>query len=934
MINKSSTWILVFIMLLSTVIASGSVWTGALSPSTVSICGNFTNQTTITASNVWNSESVQLTSVTAELIVPNSSGISFVSSSSVSLGNIASQAQSSINPSWVIECDNSVSGANTLHVNYSSSNEYNGSSIDQATSVVTTYAIVDNTVPLVTSHLPGTYATTSTLQLYVETDETSDCKFDSSDIGYDSMGTNFTITSSTKHNYTLNGLSEGTHNYYVRCKDNQGNKMSSSYAISFTLDTTLPSITSHEPDAVLAGSTTTLKVVTDELSICKYDTTSSKAFDDMSNHLSQVHTLTHSKTLQGLSAQPYNYYIKCQDKAGNSQINDYVIQFEQDLPPTAIINLSENAPLKPGTYDVTVTTSEPVQYKPTLQYNIGGSSGDIPLFGSNTSWKGYLIISSGQSGVSYFTFSGTDLSGNIGNEITGGSVFIVDSNNPSIPLGLTGSSEDNGDIELSWYFKDDDVSFYKIYRSTSKGVSIIDYFDNSTDKSYLDETAKPGSTYYYAISAVDKAGNEGSLSLEFTITSKSGSSNTSTTETIEEIKTEEVVEALDSSLHYKIDNQVESVKNLLKDIDDAEKTLKASNKDLAKTLNLLGSFSSFRSNLEKINSDTNKLKEKAISESNLDSEISKLKLKAEEIKNKVPVSIKVGDEEKESYYAKENDIIESVDQFLRIKRLTTIEDSKKNKYLNEIEKMQSNFMVETIFKEVTINYLDGEKTYNTLIEKEITAKGIEGKIQLIETIPKEVVESTDEIDFLDNDFRIIETDPVIKFDFEAKEEIKFSYLIKKRVGEKEGIKSIFVKDLSIKKENNEITGNFINIQDKLNNLGEIKNHLFIIILLIILAYLMYSKKGGKGFNLKKTVMKYFDRSKHLKLINGKYIKDLNNLYSELNKIEGNVFSYHHRNKEFSNWVSDKLGFKKLGSRLNIAKSPKEMQKIMIDFFKK
>src|SRR3989338_2515042 len=92
--------LLMFIFSINIASASGSILTGSLSPTTVKLCGSQQKNITITASNILNTGSVNLTNVAATLKVAPSSGVSFITSSSVNLGSIAKSSVSSINPAW------------------------------------------------------------------------------------------------------------------------------------------------------------------------------------------------------------------------------------------------------------------------------------------------------------------------------------------------------------------------------------------------------------------------------------------------------------------------------------------------------------------------------------------------------------------------------------------------------------------------------------------------------------------------------------------------------------------------------------------------------------------------------------------------------------------------------------------------------------------
>lgn len=80
----------------------------------------------------------------------------------------------------------------------------------------------------------GTTATTISLT----TNENATCKYSTnSGIAYDSMTSTFSTTGTTSHSQSVSGLSDGnSYNYYVRCMDGLGNKNTSDFAISFSVN--------------------------------------------------------------------------------------------------------------------------------------------------------------------------------------------------------------------------------------------------------------------------------------------------------------------------------------------------------------------------------------------------------------------------------------------------------------------------------------------------------------------------------------------------------------------------------------------------------------------------------------------------------------------------------------------------------------------------
>jgi len=86
---------------------------------------------------------------------------------------------------------------------------------------------------------------------------------------------------------------------------------------------------------------------------------------------------------------------------------------------------------------------------------------------------------------------------------------------PARPKGLTVVAG-IGRAFLTWNEnKEQDLAGYNVYRSTRSGKSYGKLTDRPlTRTTFSDETAKQGVVYYYMVTAVDKAGNEGAGSME------------------------------------------------------------------------------------------------------------------------------------------------------------------------------------------------------------------------------------------------------------------------------------------------------------------------------------------------------------------------------------------------------------------------------------
>jgi len=95
-------------------------------------------------------------------------------------------------------------------------------------------------------------------------------------------------------------------------------------------DTTPPGRSGGSPSGTLpAGTTsTTLSLTTDEPATCRYSTTPGVVYSSMTGTFSTTGGTSHSTIIPGLqNGNTYNYYVRCQDTAGNANTNDYTITF-------------------------------------------------------------------------------------------------------------------------------------------------------------------------------------------------------------------------------------------------------------------------------------------------------------------------------------------------------------------------------------------------------------------------------------------------------------------------------------------------------------------------------------------------------------------------------------------------------------------------------
>lgn len=95
----------------------------------------------------------------------------------------------------------------------------------------------------------------------------------------------------------------------------------------------------------------------------------------------------------------------------------------------------------------------------------------------------------------------------------------VDRDAPAVPRGVTSVTGD-GEVTLFWYPNTEwDLTGYYIYRSLQpRGVypriAFVERTGGSSWASFVDRNVTNGTTYYYAVSAVDREDNESDLSPE------------------------------------------------------------------------------------------------------------------------------------------------------------------------------------------------------------------------------------------------------------------------------------------------------------------------------------------------------------------------------------------------------------------------------------
>jgi len=246
--------------------------------------------------------------------------------------------------------------------------------------------------------------------LAFKTNEPAMCAYETHHTqSYEEM-TNFVTTLlTTKHNITIvhppsNPQKEVTTEYFIRCKDNQGNSNIQEYDIKFTMnnepDLTSPVITSFiagENNFLQYGQTNAgiIAYVLDSSPIaCRYSKESGKRYEIMEHEMICSDTRINdihfdcTTTLANLTQNDNTFYFKCKDlsEKQNTMIQDYTLT----LRGTQLLTVTRADPSPSGTIyyntpTLAVVTSGGAENGYTFcSYIYGGQSLQFTHTGSTT----------------------------------------------------------------------------------------------------------------------------------------------------------------------------------------------------------------------------------------------------------------------------------------------------------------------------------------------------------------------------------------------------------------------------------------------------------------------------------------------------------------------------------------------------------------------
>ncbi|MEM2121708.1 MAG: hypothetical protein QXU20_03585 [Candidatus Woesearchaeota archaeon] len=770
----------------------------------------------------------------------------------------------------------------------------NGTTILENIDYKTGNVFFDNVAPTILTKSPNGIINNYNVIMSIVTNENSLCSFSEDNETWILM-----LGNEKNHTYNLTSILElegdGDYFYYIYCKDNFDNKAYTT--INFSLDTTAPNIVSSEPSnlSIISSKEFEIKIVTNENSICRYsfEKTNFQSMNSMTD-IGTIHTLN-----LNLEDKTYTLYFLCKDYAENIMEQPFMLLFTVDTPPRAEIEFKER--ISYGTFEVRVKTSEEVK-SITLGYVLSSDPSStiiVPLIGSGREYKGFILIEqdAGEQ-IGSFSVLMEDLKGNKGTEITTGKIFIVDTIAPK-KITVFKATPSTNSARLSWYSEDKDISYYNIYRSENPGITELDYYTKTTNDYFIDSITIP---YYYAIRAVDKAGNIGSFSEEIYV---------------EPLKPTKKISVSQQSLN-RIAEKIREIENIKKEIEVYNENINSRSNKEKSLLSVFGidqKIASSKSEITKLIDELNSLKESTLPDEEIISELQRITLKAKSVLSTTPKDFQILEEKTIEQSSNYEDFV------FAYKKIFGKED--KNYIDNTFSKTKDK-TIKTTITSVRITY-ENNFEEKTLIEENIILSSELEKVFIIEVIPKEISESASDILFLQNNYQIIESDPIIKYDFSNFRSGKISYIINKRIYSDSAEKLrtiILLPETTEVKKQSKITGLLVSNITNLKNYGaSIGIILGIIIIVFLLIYYLnmdstqtisrkYDRTLPKELLKKESIIRKDDKEK--KILDNNYVTITKKpeIHAEKTDFQINLDSFEEINNSIkrANFEIDNLNF--------------------------
>jgi hypothetical protein len=158
-----------------------------------------------------------------------------------------------------------------------------------------------------------------------------------------------------------------------------------SFSVEVLNDTDPPTVSNPSPAGIIPSGTvsTTMSVETDENATCRYNPGVDTDYSNMSD-FDITGSMIHETPLTGLSdGQSYNYFVRCQDGASNTNASGYEVAFSVEAPtPTVLIEPDPATVTEGDQVTVTLTVADAM--------DLGGVMADIAY---DTSYLAFDLMS-------------------------------------------------------------------------------------------------------------------------------------------------------------------------------------------------------------------------------------------------------------------------------------------------------------------------------------------------------------------------------------------------------------------------------------------------------------------------------------------------------------------------------------------------------------
>ena len=357
---------------------------------------------------------------------------------------------------------------------------------------------------------PSTYSNDQSVTLSISAEDAT------SGVEYMIMANEITFSGRTWEEYNTSKewtltSSNGLKTVYIMVKDRAG-KESNIYSGNITLDTTNPTNldVSINSDQSYTNSTSVT------LTLDASDSYNMKMrFNNSGGNWSNWESYSQSKSWTMTDTNgTKTVFFQVKDLAGNTATaaSDDIILDKR----SPVISILQSSGVTQTSATVTWTTdgdssTSIVEYGPTTNY--GSNETNTTKLESHS-----IVLSDLSSGTTYhYRAKSRDRAGNLGTSIdkTFTTSTGADTTPPSAIEGLSASDKSNAEstVALSWNQSNaPDFAGYKVYRRTSSftnvslsGVQLLTTITSRSTTSYDDTTATDGTTFYYAVTAIDTA---------------------------------------------------------------------------------------------------------------------------------------------------------------------------------------------------------------------------------------------------------------------------------------------------------------------------------------------------------------------------------------------------------------------------------------------